>query len=126
MKSARTLCWMVLFGGLSWVIILTAGYFDPPATDMLLMKFLKSGAYLPVGDTFTTIQVAGPVGRILEEDRQGYRQIFFVSLASCIAALGVALIPRQKDRDQHRNSIRASVNGSIALIALHRTLCSRQ
>jgi len=96
MNVARKFCWVVLFGGLSWVIILTAAYFDPPVTDPLMVMFLKSGAYLPDGDTFTRIQIAPPVYRILEADRQDYRQICFVCLLSGIAALGIAIIPRRK------------------------------
>jgi len=97
MKNARILCWIVLFGGLVWIIILTVGYFDPPETDPLTMRFLKSGDYLPAGDTFTTTQVAGSVSKILEVDRQNYRQICFISLAIGVAAFGIVLIPRRKE-----------------------------
>jgi hypothetical protein len=61
----------------------------------MMVMFLKSGDYLPDGDTFTRMQIAPPVYRILEADRHGYRQICFLSLLSGIAALGIAIIPRR-------------------------------
>jgi hypothetical protein len=96
MSIARQICWFFLFAGLVCVLGFTLNYFDPPATDPLMMRFLKSGQYLPAGDTFSITQVAGSVSRLLEVDREGYRHMFFASLVSFIAALGLALIPRKK------------------------------
>jgi hypothetical protein len=96
MSIARRICWFFLFAGLVCVLVFTLDYFDPPVTDPLMMRFLKSGKYLPAGDTFSITQVADSVSRLLEADREGYRHIFFASLASFFAALGLALIPRKK------------------------------
>jgi hypothetical protein len=91
----RRLCWVVLFSGLIWNIVLTLDYFDPPATDPLMVRFVKSGDYLPSGDTFTVRQIVPPVSRILEEDRRSYRWVFFVSVLGLAAAVVVAAIPRR-------------------------------
>jgi hypothetical protein len=96
MRIARQVCWLFLFAGLVCVLIFTLDYFDAPATDPLMMRFLKSGKYLPAGDTFSITQVADSVSRLLSADREGYRHIFFASLVSLFAALGLALIPRKK------------------------------
>jgi len=85
MSIARKICWFFLFAGLVYVLVYTLGYFDPPATDPLMMRFFKSGQYLPAGDTFAIAEVGRAVSNVLETDRKGYRSIFFASLVSFIS-----------------------------------------
>ena len=100
MNVARKFCWVALFGGLSWIILVSAWYFENPessSVDPLFFNFLKSGDYLPPGDTLTRREIGPPVYRLLESDRQDYRRICFASLATGVAALGITLFPRRKD-----------------------------
>jgi hypothetical protein len=94
MSVARQICWLVLFGGLSWIIILTASYFGPTPNEAIMSRFALAD-YLPPGQSLAREQIWSPVSRILTEDRQDYRQICFVSLLTGIAAVGIAIIPRR-------------------------------
>ena len=95
MSVARKCCWLVLFGGLSWIMILTASYFGPQPNEAIMSRFAL-GDYLPPGQSVPREQIWSPVSRILTEDRQDYRQICFVSVLSGIAAVGISIIPRRK------------------------------
>ena len=96
MNFARKICWFFLFAGLVCVLLFTLDYFDPPVTDQMMIRFVKSGEYLPAGEMFSLSEVTRSVSRLLEADRDGYRHIFFASLVSFVAALGLALIPRKQ------------------------------
>jgi hypothetical protein len=99
MNVARKFCWVVLFGGLSWIILVSAWYFDDPESsslDPIQSNFFQSGDYLPPGNTLDRGKLGPPVHRLLEADRHDYRRICFVGLATGVAALGIALIPRRK------------------------------
>ena len=95
MSAVRKCCWLVLFGGLSWIIILTTSYFGPQRNEVIMSRFALGG-YLPPGQSLTRDQIWSPVSRILDENRQDYRQICFVSILTGIAAVGIAVIPQRK------------------------------
>lgn len=70
--------------------IITLPYIDPPFTDQSVMLFFKGPDYLPSKDELTRSEIGPGLSRLLAEEREGYRTIFYLACVGLVGLLGIA------------------------------------
>ena len=91
----RIISFCVLLVSLLCIAVITDYHVDPPITDPIVVGFIKSDYYLPVGDTVNRVDLYASISKLLADERRGYRGILFLSGVALASAVGLFVSGRR-------------------------------
>ena len=73
---------------------LTLPHIDPPFTDKAVIYFFQARGYLPAKNELSREEIAPALIRLLSEERDSYRVIFWLSTVGLIGFVGFSASTR--------------------------------